>query len=67
MTRTVNRRWFDKRFEADWEGARRNAHWLSMILLKIDHFKRFNDRYGHAPGDECLVRVAAELKKIGRA
>ncbi|UAK23136.1 GGDEF domain-containing protein [Sphingomonas nostoxanthinifaciens] len=67
LTRTANRRRFDERLEAEWETARRGARPLSMILLDIDHFKRFNDRYGHVRGDECLVTVAAALRKIGRA
>lgn len=66
LTRTANRRRFDERFESDWECACRTARPLSMILLDIDHFKRFNDQYGHVHGDECLMRVGAALKKIGR-
>ncbi|MET3826047.1 diguanylate cyclase (GGDEF)-like protein/PAS domain S-box-containing protein [Sphingomonas sp. PvP055] len=67
LTRTANRRRFDERFQADWDNAHRTERPLSMILLDIDYFKRFNDRYGHVQGDECLVRVAAALKQIGRA
>jgi diguanylate cyclase (GGDEF)-like protein len=66
LTRTANRRRFDERLEAEWEAARRTARPLSMILLDIDYFKRFNDRYGHVHGDECLVTVGAALKAIGR-
>ncbi|SFK52012.1 PAS domain S-box-containing protein/diguanylate cyclase (GGDEF) domain-containing protein [Sphingomonas sp. NFR04] len=66
LTRIANRRRFDERLEACWDDARRTDRPLSMILLDIDHFKGFNDRYGHVRGDECLVSVAAALKKIGR-
>ncbi|KTF68642.1 GGDEF domain-containing protein [Sphingomonas sp. HT-1] len=66
LTRIANRRRFDERLEACWEEARRTRRPLSMILLDIDHFKGFNDLYGHLRGDECLVSVAAALKKVGR-
>lgn len=66
LTRIANRRRFDESLEAHWNEARRTGRPLSMILLDIDHFKGFNDRYGHLRGDECLVSVAAALKKIGR-
>ncbi|OAN57657.1 diguanylate cyclase [Sphingomonas sp. TDK1] len=66
LTRIANRRRFDERLETYWEAARRSGRPLSMILLDIDHFKGFNDRYGHLHGDECLVAVAAALKALGR-
>lgn len=65
LTRSSNRRLFDQRLEAEWVNASRTARPLSMILLDIDHFKQFNDRYGHVQGDECLVKVANALKRIG--
>ena len=65
LTRTSNRRLFDQRLDAEWENACRRSQPLSMILLDIDHFKQFNDCYGHVRGDECLVTVAAALKQIG--
>lgn len=66
LTRIANRRRFDERLEAYWDEARRTTRPLSMILLDIDHFKGFNDHYGHLRGDECLVSVASALKNIGR-
>lgn len=65
LTRTSNRRLFDQRLAAEWENACGSSLPLSMILLDIDHFKQFNDCYGHVRGDECLVTVAAALKQIG--
>jgi len=66
LTRIANRRRFDERLQACWDDARRSGRPLSMILLDIDHFKGFNDRYGHMYGDECLIAVAEALKKVGR-
>ncbi|WEK43138.1 MAG: sensor domain-containing diguanylate cyclase [Candidatus Sphingomonas colombiensis] len=65
LTRTSNRRRFDERLNAEWENARDSSSPLSMILLDIDHFKQFNDRYGHIRGDECLIAVAMALRQIG--
>lgn len=65
LTRMSNRRLFDDRLETEWDNARHAQQPLSMILLDIDHFKQFNDCYGHIQGDECLVKVAQALKQIG--
>lgn len=65
LTGTSNRRHFDERLKAEWKGAQAGQHPLSLILLDIDHFKDFNDFYGHIQGDECLVRIAGVLKEIG--
>jgi diguanylate cyclase (GGDEF)-like protein len=56
-----NRRHFDERLASEWTRAVRNRAALSLILLDVDCFKRYNDRYGHQAGDECLRRVAATL------
>lgn len=61
LTCVANRRMFDQTLGTEWARARRSKAPLSLIVLDIDHFKEYNDRYGHVRGDECLVRVAGEL------
>lgn len=65
LTRASNRRHFDERLQAEWKGAQAGQHPLTLILIDIDHFKDYNDFYGHIQGDESLVRIAGALKKIG--
>jgi diguanylate cyclase (GGDEF)-like protein len=62
LTGVANRRCFNERLETEWRRAARAALPLSLLMLDVDHFKRFNDRYGHPVGDECLRRVAASIK-----
>ncbi len=62
LTGVYNRRHFDERFASEWGRATRNSSALSVVLLDVDFFKRYNDRYGHQRGDDCLRRVAAALK-----
>jgi diguanylate cyclase (GGDEF)-like protein len=67
LTGVANRRWFDERLQVEWLRCRRNQLPLSLILLDLDHFKPFNDRYGHQAGDDCLRAVAAAMKsRLGR-
>lgn len=65
LTGISNRRMFDTHLESEFQSAARSGQPLSMIMLDIDHFKQYNDRYGHIQGDECLRRVATALKGIG--
>lgn len=63
LTGLFNRRHFDERGNEEFRRAQRYELPLSLITLDIDRFKNINDQYGHAVGDEVLVRLADELKK----
>jgi diguanylate cyclase (GGDEF)-like protein len=62
LTDVANRRRFEDFLGDEWRRAVRYKAELSLVLLDIDHFKLFNDSYGHQAGDECLKHVAAALK-----
>lgn len=61
LTHIANRRYFDVRLEAEWQRCNRSGSTLALLMIDIDFFKSFNDRYGHPTGDDCLRRVAAAL------
>jgi len=61
LTGLPNRRHFEETFERVWAAARRTHRHLSLLVVDADHFKRYNDRYGHAVGDEVLKGLAACL------
>lgn len=61
LTNTGNRRAFDGTLVQELARSRRAGKPLSLLMIDIDLFKRFNDRYGHKAGDQCLVGVAEEL------
>ncbi|NKJ46035.1 diguanylate cyclase [Burkholderia sp. SG-MS1] len=58
LTGLGNRRVLDNRLDEEWRRARRSGQPLSVLFIDIDHFKHFNDAYGHASGDEALTTVA---------
>lgn len=62
LTGVANRRCFDERLDVEWRRAARSDLPLALLMLDVDHFKRFNDRYGHQVGDECLRQVASAIK-----
>ena len=65
LTGTANRRLLDNHLESEWKSAARLRQPLSLVMIDLDHFKQFNDHYGHLEGDECLIRVAGALKQVG--
>lgn len=64
LTRLPNRRTFDDRLDDAWKAAAKACHPLSVIMIDVDHFKAFNDRYGHDAGDRCLEAVAQALRSV---
>jgi diguanylate cyclase (GGDEF)-like protein len=62
LTGLHNRRSLDQKLEREWHRCQRSGLPLSVALLDVDHFKLFNDTYGHGTGDECLKAVGAALK-----
>jgi diguanylate cyclase (GGDEF)-like protein/PAS domain S-box-containing protein len=66
LTGVPNRRMFDTVLEKEWSSAQRRNTPLSLVLLDIDYFKQYNDRYGHLQGDECLKRVGQVLDAAGK-
>ena len=61
LTDLFNRRFFNEQFSRELDRARRNQHPISVLLLDLDHFKAYNDQYGHTAGDTCLVEVARRM------
>jgi diguanylate cyclase (GGDEF)-like protein len=61
LTGVANRRRFDEMLERRWQIALRDQTALLLMMIDVDHFKQFNDHYGHGAGDDCLRRVAGLL------
>lgn len=61
LTGLTNRGDFDRRLSLEWARAARAGSTVSLVVLDVDHFKLFNDRYGHPAGDRCLQAVARVL------
>jgi diguanylate cyclase (GGDEF)-like protein len=63
LTGVYNRRFFDQQLTMEMARSVRNLSPLSLIMLDVDYFKRFNDFYGHQTGDDCLRQIATTLKE----
>jgi diguanylate cyclase (GGDEF)-like protein len=66
LTGVSNRRGFDLALENEWRRAARTGQTLALAMLDVDHFKKYNDRYGHLAGDTCLRTVAELITTHGR-
>jgi diguanylate cyclase (GGDEF)-like protein len=62
LTGLANRRQFNHILKLEWTRARRERKPLALVMADLDHFKAFNDQYGHQCGDECLQAVADTLQ-----
>ncbi len=63
LTGLANRRQFDLFTRSEMGRAKRGLTPLALLMIDVDHFKRFNDRYGHLVGDDCLRRISAIIKE----
>ncbi len=66
LTDVFNRRYFDSALAAELARVNRTGESLSLMMIDVDHFKLFNDTYGHAAGDICLRQVAAAIGTVAR-
>ena len=66
LTGLLNRAAFDSEVRRLWDMAVRERQSLAVIMLDIDHFKAYNDRYGHPAGDQCLREVAGAFRATAR-
>ena len=66
LTGARNRRMFDEHLELTWQQAVADRRSMALVLIDIDHFKAYNDYYGHQAGDQALRRVAQAVQKIIR-
>jgi diguanylate cyclase (GGDEF)-like protein len=60
----ANRRGFESRLEFEWMKAEQTGEKLALVMIDVDHFKLFNDTYGHLQGDTCLRTIGATLAEL---
>ncbi len=63
LTGLANRRFFDELSAREWRRCERMKKPMSLVMVDVDHFKKYNDTYGHQGGDECLKLVAAQVAR----
>ncbi len=66
LTGLANRRRFDEQLRQEWLRAYREGQTLTLLMLDVDYFKKFNDLYGHQAGDVCLRTIAGLMQEVGR-
>lgn len=66
LTGLYNRRHIEDTLRSEWDRARRNRSSLSMLMIDVDHFKQFNDHYGHPTGDQCLQEIARVIAQVAQ-
>ncbi len=66
LTKIPNRRHYDKAFKTEWRRCTRENLPISMLLIDVDYFKKYNDKLGHSEGDYCLTKIASRLSGISR-
>jgi diguanylate cyclase (GGDEF)-like protein len=64
LTGLANRRGFDRELQSAWQHAAESRQPLALMMIDIDHFKLYNDRYGHVAGDTCLRAVGETLSLV---
>lgn len=64
LTNIANRRHFDRKFKVEWRRAMREKNPISMMMIDVDFFKKYNDSYGHQAGDKCLEEIAKALRSV---
>ena len=66
LTGVYNRRYFNQRFVEVWADHLREQHSLAALMIDVDHFKTYNDHFGHLQGDNCLKKIAKEIVGVIR-
>jgi len=66
LTTLLNRAAFEDQIRRVWQQAQRDRQTIAVIMIDIDYFKSYNDRYGHVAGDDCLRRVSTALRDAAR-
>jgi diguanylate cyclase (GGDEF)-like protein len=66
LTGLANRRHFDRHSDSEWRRAQRSGRRIAVAMIDIDHFKAYNDRYGHRIGDRVLTEIAGVIAAFAR-
>jgi diguanylate cyclase (GGDEF)-like protein len=66
LTQIANRRTFEAHLQQEWARAMRNKNSLTLILCDVDHFRQYNESYGHQAGDDCLRQLALVLDRTAK-